>query len=49
MTTTAQFDNVSVIKRANIYFDGKCVSHTILLGDGTRKTLVQHPVNKLNI
>ena len=39
MTTTAQFDNVSIIKRANIYFDGKCVSHTILLGDGTRKTL----------
>jgi uncharacterized protein YaiE (UPF0345 family) len=39
MTTTAQFDNVSIIKRANIYFDGKCVSHTILLDDGTRKTL----------
>ena len=39
MTTTAQFDNVSIIKHANIYFDGKCVSHTIVLADGTRKTL----------
>jgi len=34
-----QFDNVSVIKKANLYFDGKCVSHTVLLADGTRKTL----------
>ncbi|OTP75416.1 hypothetical protein PAMC26510_13330 [Caballeronia sordidicola] len=38
-TTNTQFDNASIIKRANIYFDGKCVSHTVLLGDGTRKTL----------
>lgn len=35
----SQFDNVSVIKKANIYFDGKCVSHTIVLDDGSRKTL----------
>ncbi|HVK93673.1 MAG TPA: pyrimidine/purine nucleoside phosphorylase [Noviherbaspirillum sp.] len=35
----AQFDNVSVIKKANIYFDGKCVSHTILANDGTKRTL----------
>jgi len=26
----AQFNNVSVKKKANIYFDGKCVSHTVL-------------------
>ena len=39
MTATTQFDQVSVIKRANIYFDGKCVSHTVLFADGTRKTL----------
>ena len=25
----SQFDNVSVIKKANVYFDGKCVSHTV--------------------
>ncbi|MGZ8270550.1 MAG: pyrimidine/purine nucleoside phosphorylase [Methylophilus sp.] len=35
----AQFDNVSVKKKANIYFDGKCVSHTVLLPNGTRNTL----------
>ena len=34
----SQFDNVSVIKQANIYFDGKCVSHTVLFTDGTKKT-----------
>jgi purine/pyrimidine-nucleoside phosphorylase len=35
----AQFDNVSVKKKANIYFDGKCVSHTVLLPNGTRSTI----------
>lgn len=35
----AQFDNVSVKKKANIYFDGKCVSHTVMLPNGTRSTL----------
>ena len=25
-----QFDNVSVIKKANVYFDGRVVSHTVL-------------------
>ena len=35
----SQFENVSVIKKANVYFDGKCVSHTVLFDDGTRKTL----------
>ncbi|MEN3297335.1 MAG: purine/pyrimidine-nucleoside phosphorylase [Burkholderiales bacterium] len=36
---TTQFDNVSIIKKANIYFDGKCVSHTVIFADGTRKTI----------
>ena len=36
---TTQFDNVSVIKKANLYFDGKCVSHTVLFADGTKKTI----------
>ena len=36
---SAQFDNVSVVKQANIYFEGKCISHTVLLADGSRKTL----------
>ncbi len=36
---TTQFDNVSVVKKSNVYFDGKCVSHTVLLADGTKKTI----------
>jgi purine/pyrimidine-nucleoside phosphorylase len=36
---TTQFDNVSVVKKANLYFDGKCVSHTVLFADGTKKTI----------
>ena len=35
----SQFDNVSVVKKANVYFDGKCVSHTVLFPDGSRKTV----------
>ncbi len=35
----SQFDNVSVIKQANVYFDGKCVSHTLLFADGSRKSV----------
>ncbi len=36
---SAQFDNVSVVKKSNIYFDGKCVSHSVIFADGTKKTL----------
>lgn len=36
---STQLDNVSVIKKSNTYFDGKCVSHTVLTADGTKKTL----------
>ncbi|AOX99797.1 pyrimidine/purine nucleoside phosphorylase [Jeongeupia chitinilytica] len=35
----SQFDNVAVVKKANVYFDGKCVSHTIILSDGSKKTV----------
>jgi hypothetical protein len=34
-----QFHNVTVTAKANIFFDGKVVSHTILLADNSRKTL----------
>ncbi|MCX5659139.1 MAG: pyrimidine/purine nucleoside phosphorylase [Planctomycetota bacterium] len=34
-----QFDNVSVVSKANVYFDAKVVSHTVLFKDGTKKTL----------
>lgn len=32
-------DNVSVATKANIYFDGKCVSYTVQAADGSRKTV----------
>jgi hypothetical protein len=35
----SQFDNVSVVKKANVYLDGRCVSHTVLFPDGSRKTV----------
>lgn len=35
----SQYDNVSVVKKANVYFDGKCISHTVVLADGTKKTV----------
>ena len=34
-----RFDNVSVTKKANVYFDGKCVSHTVHFADGSRKSV----------
>jgi uncharacterized protein YaiE (UPF0345 family) len=33
------FDNVTVTAKANIYFDGKCVSHTLLCADASRKSV----------
>ena len=35
----SQFNNVNVVKQANVYFEGKCVSHTVNFSDGTRKTI----------
>jgi uncharacterized protein YaiE (UPF0345 family) len=35
----SRFDNVSVTKKANVYFDGKCVSHTVHFADGSRKSI----------
>ncbi len=32
-------ENASVSKKSNVYFDGKCVSHTLFLEDGSRKTV----------
>lgn len=34
-----QFTNVTAHAKANVYFDGKVVSHTILMPDGLKKTL----------
>jgi hypothetical protein len=37
--TTERIDGVAVTTRANVYFDGKCVSHGITLADGTKKSV----------
>lgn len=34
-----QFENVAVVKNANVYFDGKVTSRTVLFADGNKKTL----------
>lgn len=37
--TTSRIDGVSVTTQANVYFDGKCVSHGITFPDGTKKSV----------
>jgi purine/pyrimidine-nucleoside phosphorylase len=34
-----RFENVTIITKANVYFDGKVTSRTVLFTDGSRKTL----------
>lgn len=34
-----EFSNVTAVAKANVYFDGKVVSHTIIGADGARRTL----------
>lgn len=31
--------NVTLSAKSNVYFDGKCISHTVHLADGTRKSV----------
>jgi uncharacterized protein YaiE (UPF0345 family) len=33
------FANVEVLTKANVYFDGKVVSHTVRFADGSKKTV----------
>lgn len=33
------FENVTAVKKANVYFDGKVTSRTIIFADGSKKTL----------
>jgi len=35
----SKFENVSVDKKGNVFFDGKCVSHSVMFPDGSRKTV----------
>lgn len=37
--STPSFSNVTVDSKANVYFDGRVVSHTIRFHDGSKKTL----------
>ena len=39
MSSTVQFSNVTAVAKANVYFDGKVVSHTLLFAGGDKKTL----------
>jgi uncharacterized protein YaiE (UPF0345 family) len=35
----SEFNNVTIVKKANVYFNGQVTSRTVLFADGTRKTL----------
>ncbi len=37
--TTTTIANASVTTKASVYFDGKCVSHSLTLADGTKKSV----------
>ena len=39
MSLPTQFPGVTVHTKANVYFDGKVVSHTVLMPEGAKKTL----------
>ena len=36
---SSEFPTVTAVAKANVYFDGKVVSHSILCPDGSKKTL----------
>ena len=37
--TSGQLDGASIATQANVYFGGKCVSHSVTLADGTKKSV----------
>jgi len=37
--TAPSFTNVTVDAKANVYFDGRVVSHTVRFADGSKKTV----------
>ena len=39
MSTTDRLDPVAVTTKANVYFDGKCVSHGVTLADGSKASV----------
>jgi uncharacterized protein YaiE (UPF0345 family) len=38
-TVMVEFKDVTVVRKANIYFEGKVTSRTIIFADGAKKTL----------
>ena len=34
-----EFKDVTIVKKSNIYFDGKVTSRTVIFPDGSKKTL----------
>lgn len=39
MSHPTEFQNVTAVTKANVYFDGRVVSHSLLFPDGSKKTL----------
>lgn len=39
MTDSSRINAVAIESKANVYFDGKVVSHTVWLADGQKKTV----------
>lgn len=39
MPVPAEFTGVTAVSKANVYFDGRVVSHTLRFPDGSKKTL----------
>ncbi|MCU1295697.1 MAG: hypothetical protein JWP08_4547 [Bryobacterales bacterium] len=39
MAIPTEFENVTALAKANVYFEGKVVSHSLLFADGSKRTL----------
>jgi uncharacterized protein YaiE (UPF0345 family) len=39
MSSDDRIERAAIVKKANVFFDGKCVSHTIYTVDGARKSV----------
>ena len=39
MSIPTQFPGVTAVTKANVYFDGRVVSHSLIFPDGSKKTL----------
>jgi len=39
MPADDRIERASIVKKANVFFDGRCVSHTVHTADGARKSV----------